>query len=640
MLKDKTFRTIFSDSIPAGAVSSLASAIAQFVSKAFSVPRSFLLTLENDISMLVKNDVGSPEAYAEGIAISLTNLLSSANLITPAAIGVEYSMASKAISSGLQNYIGSSKVAGVGLGIGSNPYNSYFSVLSGLEMLPYVGPDAISRKYPPILKAVKASKFGAKFSKALYSNLISSSKFTETFVLGTPAPAWKRIAKILGKNMAEAFGSPNPSYFVDTYANALLSVGDKLSYKTYARVMAAATSKALYALGYFVSGNPNIQAAIASNAIVKALVEKRPKSNREFPQMSSQLGLPWMTQISGVTPPSSQTSTKDKNGINVDANVGLGIDAGLGLGVDLGLGANADLGLGANADLGLGLDVNANVDAGLGFGAGFYDQPMNGYMKRRRRRDLFDANAALGVAADVNANIGVNAGLDVGANIGLGVDANVGLGVDANLGLGVGANLGKGGKDSKVQNRNDVSLSLVDVLPQLLAEKLYSSTAMFTAMNIVGSQKVVNLIAQGFAAQFGLETAAAFSKVYDLNLANTADGNIAACIAALASATTNALGTAGILNSNFTLLTVDQLATAIVAKFSSLIATSLDSKDWNVGTKWSGIFDQDFIDPPLSRGYSYVRPNVFSNFAKSLDDAVSFDYNFSNSDTIKSRILL
>ncbi|GFQ83932.1 spidroin 2A variant 1 [Trichonephila clavata] len=645
LLKDKVFKTVFSDSIPTAAVSSLSSAIAQFLSKAFSLPRSYLVALENDIALLVKNELTSPEAYADGISTSFINLLAAANLLVPSAIGVQVGMASKAITSGLLNYLGISKVAGVGLGIGSNPYNSYFSVLSGLEMLPYVGPDAVSRKYPPILKAAKASNFGAKFSKALSSNLISSTKFSDAFLLGIPAPAWKKIAKSLGKNMAEAFGSPNPTFFSDIYANALLSVGEKLSYKTYARVLAAATSKALYALGYFVSGNPNIQAAIASNAIVKA-IKSRSKSNKGFPPVSSNLGLPWMTPLAGVAPPPLPTKGgSDKNG-GLKADAGLGLDVGLG--ADIGIGA--DLGLDVNAD------VQANLDAGVGF--------LGGAGLRRRKRDLFDANAALGVAADVNANVGaavdagvnVAAGLDVGAVADIG--ANVGLGADVGLGLGLGASLGlggrggKSGKNSKGQARSDVAvLSILDVLPPMLSEKLFTSTAMYTAMSLVGPRKVANLISQGMAAQFGFQSAAAFANTYDISLTNLPDNSFGPCVTAIARATTDALATAGILTTGFTVQSADQLSTAIVAKFSSLIATSLDTKDWNVGAKWTYIYDQDFIDPPLSRGYSYLRPNVFSNFVKSYDDIMSLDYGLGNSaslnlqssrglSTARSKILL
>ncbi|PRD34368.1 UNVERIFIED_CONTAM: spidroin protein Sp-1339 [Trichonephila clavipes] len=645
LLKDKVFKTVFSDSIPAAAVSSLSSAIAQFLSKAFSLPRSYLVALENDIALLVKNELTSPEAYADGISTSFINLLAAANLLVPSAIGVQVGMASKAITSGLLNYLGTYKVAGVGLGIGSNPYNSYFSVLSGLEMLPYVGPDAVSRKYPPILKAAKASNFGAKFSKALSSNLISSTKFSDAFLLGIPAPAWKKIAKSLGKNMAEAFGSPNPTFFSDIYANALLSVGEKLSYKTYARVLAAATSKALYALGYFVSGNPNIQAAIASNAIVKG-IKSRSKSNKEFPPVSSNLGLPWMTPLAGVAPPPLPTKAgSDNNG---------GLKVGAGLGLDVGLGA--DIGIGADLGLDVNADVQANLDAGIGL--------LGGAGLRRRKRDLFDANAALGVAADVNANVG--AALDAGVNVAAGLDvgavadigANVGLGADVGLGLGLGANLGLGGrggnsgKNSRGQARSDVAvLSILDVLPPMLSEKFFTSTAMYTAMSLVGPRKVANLIAQGMAAQFGFQSAAAFSNTYDISLTNLPDNSFGPCVTAIARATTDALATAGILTTGFTVQSADQLSTAIVAKFSSLIATSLDTKDWNVGAKWTYIYDQDFIDPPLSRGYSYLRPNVFSNFVKSYDDTMNLDYGLGNSislnlqpsrglSTARSKILL
>ncbi|GFS66293.1 spidroin 2A variant 1 [Trichonephila inaurata madagascariensis] len=645
LLKDKVFKTVFSDSIPAAAVSSLSSAIAQFLSKAFSLPRSYLVALENDIALLVKNELTSPEAYADGISTSFINLLAAANLLVPSAIGVQVGMASKAITSGLLNYLGTSKVAGVGLGIGSNPYNSYFSVLSGLEMLPYVGPDAVSRKYPPILKAAKASNFGAKFSKALSSNLISSTKFSDAFLLGIPAKAWKKIAKSLGKNMAEAFGSPNPTFFSDIYANALLSVGEKLSYKTYARVLAAATSKALYALGYFVSGNPNIQAAIASNAIVKG-IKSRSKSNKEFPPVSSNLGLPWMTPLAGVAPPPLPTKAgSDNNG---------GLKVGAGLGLDVGLGA--DIGIGADLGLDVNADVQANLDAGIGI--------LGGAGLRRRKRDLFDANAALGVAADVNANVG--AALDAGVNVAAGLDvgaaadigANVGLGADVGLGLGLGANLGLGGrggnsgKNSRGQARSDVAvLSILDVLPPMLSEKLFTSTAMYTAMSLVGPRKVANLISQGMAAQFGFQSAAAFANTYDISLTNLPDNSFGPCVTAIARATTDALGTAGILTTGFTVQSADQLSTAIVAKFSSLIATSLDTKDWNVGAKWTYIYDQDFIDPPLSRGYSYLRPNVFSNFVKSYDDSMNLDYGLGNSvslnlqpsrglSTARSKILL
>ncbi|XP_071040376.1 fibroin heavy chain-like [Parasteatoda tepidariorum] len=648
LVKDKYFRHVFSESIPSAAVPGLVSAIAQFLSKAFNIPRTYLLGLESDIRALIKSEMTSPDICAQGISLSLTNILTTLGILSPSAISIQITMATKAITGGILNYLSTSSVPGVGLGINNNPYNSYFSVLSGLEMLPYVGPDAVSRKYPPILKAAKASGFSDKFKKVLYGNLISSSKFSETFLLGLSTPNWKTFASTLGNVMAEAFGSPNTAFFVDTYANAFLSLGTKLSYKTYAKLISVATAKALYSLGYFISGNTNIQAAIASNAIIKA-IQYMSKSKSPYRAYSpSYLGLSWMTPLTAA--PSAENSKKKGIGLNVDAGLGVNADVGLGVNADVGLGVNADVGLGLNADVGLDVaadiaakadvgvglgldayaDVNANVDAALGVGSGYWG--------RRRKRGLLDIDAALGVAADVNANIGaaadvgVNAalglGADIGANInaGLGLDANVGLGLGANVGLGVG---GKGGKGEKGNSSTPKQLSVLNVLPDLLADKLFGSTAMHTAMTLVGTRKVANLIGQGMAAQFGFQVASVFVDSYDKLLAKFPDGNLPSSISAISVGTSEALAAAGVLSTPFTAMTADQLATAITAKFSSLIATSLDSKDWGVSAKWNKLYSPDFIDPPVPAGYGYF---------KTFDDSLNFDYGVQNPLAVKMQL--
>ncbi|GBN27898.1 hypothetical protein AVEN_17793-1 [Araneus ventricosus] len=649
LLRNRYFRSVFSDSIPTAAVSNIASAIAQFLSKAFKLPRSYLLNLESDITTHIRRDLATPEEYAEGVSTSFVNLLTAANLLVPSAIGVQVGMASKAITSGVLNFIATNKVAGVGLGISSNPYNSYFSILSGLEMLPYVGPDAVSRKYPPILKAVRATNFGARFTQAMISNLISSNKFSDAFLLGVPAPAWKQVAQCIGNSVAEAFGSPNPTFFTDVYANALLSMGEKLSYKTYARVLSAATAKALYALGYFVSGNPNIQAAIAANAIIKTIVRCQTKYDKQFPTLSTNLGLPWMTPVAGVLPPQIGA------GVNVEANaganvgVGVGADLGVDLGANVGLDVGANVGLDANLDVDVAADVRADLDAGV---------EAIGGLGRRRRDLLGGAQAGLGVAADVKANVGadfdagvgldadvdVGAAADVDVGLGIGADLQAGLGANVGLGVGLGANVGLGvevGANAGVQGGVNAGaeagagiLSILDVLPQMLAEKLFSSTAIYTSMSIVGPRKVANLIGQGIAAQFGFPSAAVFATAYDISLANMPDSNFAPSIVAIARATTEALANAGVLANGFTVLSADQLSTAIVLKYSSLIATSLDTKEWNVGPRWTYIYDQDFIAPPLSRGYNYWRPNVFSGNIGSYDDSLALDYGMGNSVTL------
>ncbi|KFM77639.1 hypothetical protein X975_10659, partial [Stegodyphus mimosarum] len=698
LLRNRYFRSIFSDSIPPSVLNSVSSVITQFLAKAFRIPRSYLLTLEKNLSVSGQTDQLTVESYAQSIAANLGNILIAVDILTPSIIDLQASIASKAVVSAIENFLLTSAVPGVGLSVNGNPYNSYFSALSGLEMLPYVGPDTISRKFPPVLKAVKASAFSSRFSKALYLNLISASRFCESFQLGVPVSSYKTLAITLGNYVAEAFGSPNPSVFIDIYSKALLSSKETLDYKTSAQILAQATAKALYALGYFVSGNPNVQAAIAANAVIRAVSRRSRYSYRDIMQIPSLVGMSLMTPLAGVIPPAVVGISADA-GVGVGVDVGVGVGADVGVGVDAGLGIDADVGVNAgvdvNADVDLGLDIGANADLGLNAGLDIganADLDINADLdldadldvellggsksdrgRRRQRRATrnnndkrkgtgtglgIDADVDIGTNIDLGADIDVGTDIDLGANVDIGADigldanvdvgAGLDVGVDAgvNADLGLGANVGVGvGVSTDVDN--DV-LSIIDVLPILLAEKMRLSTAMYTAITMVGMQKVVDLIAQGIAAQFGFEAASIFIDTYSNFVTNTPDTTFGPNILSLAKATTDAMAIAGVLTDNFSVLTADQLATAIVAKYSSLIATSLEAKDWNFGARWSYLYDNDFIQPPLSPGYAYFRPYGFQTMVKGLTDPFAYDYSTisalslpaSRNNFLTSRVLL
>ncbi|XP_035216376.1 uncharacterized protein LOC118189813 [Stegodyphus dumicola] len=698
LLRNRYFRSIFSDAIPPSVLNSVSSVITQFLAKAFRIPRSYLLSLEKNLSVSGQTDQLTVESYAQSIAANLGNILIAVDILTPSIIDLQASIASKAVVSAIENFLLTSTVPGVGLSVNGNPYNSYFSALSGLEMLPYVGPDTISRKFPPVLKAVKASAFSSRFSKALYLNLISASRFCESFQLGVPVSSYKTLAITLGNYVAEAFGSSNPSVFIDMYSKALLSSKETLDYKTSAQILAQATAKALYALGYFVSGNPNVQAAIAANAVIRAVSRRSRYSYRDIMQIPSLMGMSLMTPLAGVIPPAVVGISADA-GVGVDvgvgADVGVGVDADLGIDADVGvnagvdvnadvdlgldIGANADLGLNAGLDIGANaaLDINADLDLDTDLDVELLGGSKGDRGRRRQRRatrnnndrkkdtgtglgidadvDLntdVGANIDLGADIDVGTDIDLGANVDIGADIGLDTNVDVGVGLDADVDVGVNADVGLGadlgvGVGISTDADNDV-LSVIDVLPIILAEKLRLSTAMYTATTMVGMQKVVDLIAQGIAAQFGFEAASVFIDTYSNFATNTPDTTFGPNILSLAKATTDAIAVAGVLTDNFSVLTADQLATAIVAKYSSLIATSLEAKDWSFGARWSYLYDNDFIQPPLSPGYAYFRPYGFQTMVKGLTDPFAYDYSAisalslpaSRSNFLTSRVLL
>ncbi|KFM79435.1 hypothetical protein X975_06812, partial [Stegodyphus mimosarum] len=578
ILRNKYFRSIFSDSIPPTAFSSVSSVISQFLAKAFRIPRSYLIPLEKHLTVLGQTDGVSVELYAGKLASTLGNILFAANKLSPRIIDLQVSIASKAAASAVENFLSTYTIPGIGLSANGNPYNSYFSALNGLEILPYVGTDALSRKLPTALKAARASIFGTKFTKALYLNLISAGGFYES--LQFPS-SHKAAAVTLGKYVAEAFGSSDSSVFIDAYSKALSYLKKSWNHRNSARILAQATAEALYALGYFVSGDPIVQASIAANAITKAMSGSPIHILKGAIRTAS-----LMTPLDGVP--------------DIDVETDLGVDA------DLNLISGADLGLNIGANVGINADVNLDTEVGAEITGNLNGDRRLG-RKRRALSDNYDIDnflrLAAGLGVDARADVDVEAGIGVAANadVDVGVELDAGVGLKSGLGIGVGTSI----------DANNFPLSVDNILPVLLAEKLRLSTAVNTAVTLVGTQRVVDLIAQSIAAQFGFEVASAFIDTYSNSAVDTFDTTFGPNILPLAKATTDALAKAGILTDNFTLLTVDQLAAAVVAKYSSLIATSLEAKDWSNTERLPYFYDSDFIQPPLSPGYAYFGPYVY-----------------------------
>ncbi|GFS31165.1 spidroin protein Sp-1339, partial [Nephila pilipes] len=437
LLSDKSYKRIFSGTVTQSMVSALNSVIAQFLGKTFSLPHSYLLTLENDIKALGKDKLLTSDIYANRISKSFSNILQAANVFEPSAINIQADMALKAIISGMETFLDSFKEAETSSD--KNSYDSMFSALNGLELLPCVNLDAVLLKYPIILKKQGSTDLGADFSIILARNLLLSSKFSEGIRLGIPTFSWKVTAKILGESMAEAFGSSKPSLFVEIYKKDLLTIGEEKNIETYAGVIARATGKALSDLGYFSLGNFKIQAAVATNAIIKAI---------------------------------AKTLCQEDSSMTKEGSLA---------------------------------EFCANIKMELRISFGPEEEVSKAY--------------------------------------------------------------------------NDPSLSIQDVLNQMLSEKLRSSTAMYTAVSIVGFQKVASLIAQSMAVQFGFKKASSFSDIYSLELVNADDSSFMRGIDVIAKATTSTLVKAGILSSDATIQSIDQLSTTIVSKFSSLIASSLVYND-------------------------------------------------------------
>lgn len=776
LLKNKYFRYIFSEYVPIPTLKLVTAAISQHLTNAFKVPRTAFLPLEKNILTLSVNKELTLEMYANIIATTLSLILSDLNIITPTAARLQVIMTASAISSAISNILDVASIPRLGLSIASNSYNPFFSVLSGFEKLPYVGVDAVSRKLPPVLKTTKAASFASQFVKQLYNNLVSSERLYATFPLGVPVATYRTLSNSLGVSIAEAFGCPFTTFIANIYDKALLNAIGNLSYKTYAKVLSLATTRVLYLLGYFISGNIYIQAAIAANAVLRALQSQflQKPLVAQIALFPGVYGLPWTARVAGLTPSKTLLNVKDERSSNIRTKIdsGLGLNTGIGVDaeIELGLGSLAGSDAGIETGIGVGVDANIGLDniGGLALGAGVNsyrrtgsdsgkisnrrkDRSVASKLERtlRRKRSLLSdieideeferlleldaeldtkaktavkptvnvrpnvssniraptsanlgignsknylvnsglvqgkilrlgqkgdvrGNAGLGLAVDerkgsglgieigagvgfdannelntdvglgVESGLGLDAGVGLGVGSGLGIDAAVGLGagtglglnagvgfgagaelgLDADAGLGVGIGLGldadagvnerkglgliadigvnkrmiKGLNANKGRNlgievsanpdvgrrsgqdetTQDTTITVLYLLPKILTDKFYRSTALYTSYSMVGPRKVVDLIAQAMAVQFGFPVGTIFLKSYDKNIKNK-ELNFLLNMKAIANATTDALAETGILDSNFSVLNVYQLATAVTAKYSSLIATSLEN---------------------------------------------------------------
>lgn len=673
LLGDKYFRYIFSEYVPIPVLNLITASISQYLSKAFTVPPSVFLPLEKNVLTLSINKTLTLESYADIIAITISKILSDLKIIAPAVAQLQITMAANAISSGISTFLDVYTTPGSRLSITSNSYNSFFSVLSGLDKLPYVGGDVLSRKLPPILKTAKASSSALRFFNQLYNNLISSRRFYESFSLGVPASAYKIISNSLGKFVAEAFGSPSYSFFADIYTNALLKTIGILSYKTYAKVLSLATMRALYSLGFFLSGNIHIQAAIATNAILRALKSQSVQSPviTQVAFLPKEYGLSWTTPVTGVSPSDSLLQVSSAAGVNAGVEIGAdiaggsvlglrtgkGLDTILGVGKGIGLGLGADIGIDANAgvgsaaelgldagldasvkvDNGLGLDLDADlltdIDVGLDLDPGvavdldlnadknkedcshgelcfrlrkkrsILNLELNDKMEsdtsdRQKRYSLLDidVDAPLGLKADLGAKVDLGAKTDLGAKVKSSVnpkiDVDADIGANAGKGIGINTKLDIGLEGNSDESTASAKLTVLNLLPKILADKLYHSTALYTSVSMVGSRKVINLIAQGMAVQFGFPVASIFLQSYNKSISKT-DNNFVTSMIGLSKATVDALAVAGVLDSTFSVMKINQLAIALVAKYSSLIATSLETREWSSKPKWAQLYDPD-----------------------------------------------
>ncbi|GFY34427.1 spidroin 2B variant 1 [Trichonephila clavipes] len=477
LMSDKSFKRMFSRSVPQVAVSGLNSFIAQFLVNAFSLPRPYILALESNLNVLGKNELTTSDLYANRILTAFSDILEIAKVFVPSAINIQVDIALNAIVNAIKNFISSDK----------NPYDSKFSFLNGLEVLPYANFDAVLRKYPIISDNKGTANFKAKF----LHNILISKEFSESIRLGMLTSSWKNIAKHLGESMAEAFGSSKPSVFTSMYENVLLSIDKKSNVEIYARSIANATERILSELGYFTLGNPDIKAFVAETAVIKALDKTLCKDNSFVSRKRRDMSV---TEV------------------NMDVRNTIGKNA---IPLDIG-----------EINMELATDTVKNINV-----------------------DLMDASLAR-------------------------------LCANLNLKLKMIRNT----KEKDVTAYNELSLSKRDVLNQIMSEKLQSSTAMYTAISVAGFEKVVSLIAQSMAQQFGYENASLFSAIYNVNLTNIDDNNFTKGISAVAKASRATLEKAGVLSSEITVQYAEQLSTSIANKISLLIASSLDYDDGNIGT--------------------------------------------------------
>ncbi|GFS28754.1 spidroin protein Sp-1339 [Trichonephila inaurata madagascariensis] len=442
LMSDKAFKQMFSRSVEEAGVSGLNSFIAQFLVNAFSLPRPYVLTLENNLNALGKNELTTSELYANRILTSFSDILEKEKVFVPSAINIQVDIALNAIANAIKNFIGSLKMSGTSSD--KNPYDSKFSFLNGLEVLPYANFDAVLRKYPSISENKGAAIFKAKF----LHNVLLSKEFSESIRLGMQTSSWKNIAKHLGESMAEAFGSFKPSVFNSMYVNALLSIDKESNVEVYARSIANATERTLSDLGYFTLGNPNIKASVAETAVLKAL-------DKTFCKDTSIL-------------------SRKRRDMSV---------------------------------------TEINMDVG------------NTISESARPLDIGKIN--MEIAKDTVKNVNVDL-----------MDTSLAR-MCANINLKLKMILNT--KEKDITAYNEPSLSKRGVLNQILSKKLQSSTAMYTAISVVGFEKVVSLITQSMALQFGYENASLFSDIYNVNLTNIDDNNFTKGINAIAKASTATL---------------------------------------------------------------------------------------------------
>lgn len=124
LLKDITFRNVFSDYIPPNALKQIAAVICQYISKAFHVSRLFLLPLEISIGNLSLDSSPTPELYGKIITNILADLLNKSKFITKDTASLQGIIAANAITSGIASLIRIAAIPGVRFNINENTFNS------------------------------------------------------------------------------------------------------------------------------------------------------------------------------------------------------------------------------------------------------------------------------------------------------------------------------------------------------------------------------------------------------------------------------------------------------------------------------------------------------------------------------------
>lgn len=293
-------------------------------------------------------------------------------------------------------------------------------------------------------------------------------------------------------------------------------------------------------------------------------------------------------------------------------NTGLGLADGLNSALQTDQGVN--YGLKTILDIENGLGTSFDTTAGLRSSTNRKKRSIN-YLSSNEGTNLSTpTNAGVRLDSDVYLGAGVDAALAIldknAPNAELLTDVSKGIGIGTNLDarLGINTNLGTSTNLVAAAGRtSNAQLSILKVLPVILADKLYKSTTLYTSVSMVGARKIINLISQAMAAEFGIPIATIFLRSYDQFVINNVDNSFEINVVGLAKSTTEALAGTGLLAPTFSLLTANQLADAVVSKFSSLIATSLEAKACSAKPRWTYLLSQDVIQPPLISGYNVFK---------------------------------